>query len=278
MPDFHRIQPTPQGQRAKVLSHSEFHGRHVLITGGSTGIGLATARLLALRGARVFLLARNREKLVEATDSIARAGGTAAHGVVDVANRAELLVSIETAERTFGPVEGLFANAGTGGKFAGLGDYDADTFDAVIRTNLTSIFWAIKRVLPGMIARRCGSIVVTGSLASERGMPNNVAYVASKHAVLGLARAAAIEAAPHNVRVNCVLPGLIETPMLMQLDPSASPQAIRDGLSRSVPMGRIGTAEEVAEIVCFLLSDGASHITAQSMAVDGGMLGTLTPR
>src|SRR5262249_62429396 len=140
---------------------------------------------------------------------------------------------------------------GTGGRFAPLEAYADDTFDAVMRTNLTSVFWTVKRVLPGMIARKRGSIVVTGSLASERGMPNNVAYVASKHAVLGLARAAAVEAAPHNVRVNCVLPGLIETPMLMQLDPAAAPQVIRDMLGRTVPMGHIGTAAEVADMVCF---------------------------
>jgi len=140
------------------------------------------------------------------------------------------------------------------------------------------VFWAIKRVLPGMMRRRRGSIVVTGSLASERGMAGNVGYLASKHGVLGLARAAASEAAAHNVRVNCVIPGLIETPMLMQLDPNAPPQAIRDKLGHSVPLERIGTAEEVGEMVCFLLSDRASHITAQSIAVDGGMLGTLILR
>ena len=257
---------------------NEFSGRHVLVTGASTGIGLATARLLARRGARVFLLARSADKLAAAADAITRAGGAAAYGAADVADRDALLAMIATAEGTCGPIEGLFANAGTGGRFAPLGAYDDDTFEAVIRTNLTSVFWAIKRVLPGMIGRKRGSIVVTGSLASERGMPNNAAYVASKHGVLGLARAAAIEAAPHNVRVNCVLPGLIETPMLMQLGPQAPVQKIRDLLGKGVPMGRIGTAEELAELACFLLSDAASHITAQAIAVDGGILGTLTTR
>jgi NAD(P)-dependent dehydrogenase (short-subunit alcohol dehydrogenase family) len=253
------------------------NGRHILITGGSTGIGLATAQLLAREGASVFLLARSQDKLEHAMASITSSGGAAACRAVDVSNRRALLAAIHAAEQAFGPVEGLFANAGTGGKFAPLGEYDEDTFDAVVRTNLTSVFWAVKKVLPGMIDRKRGSIVITGSLSSERGMPNNVAYVASKHAVLGLARAAAIEAAPHNVRVNCVLPGLIETPMLMQLDPNASPQAIRDRLGQSVPQGRIGAANELAEMVAFLLSDRASHITAQSIAVDGGILGTLTP-
>jgi NAD(P)-dependent dehydrogenase (short-subunit alcohol dehydrogenase family) len=257
---------------------TEFGGRHILVTGGSTGIGQATGALLARRGAQVFLVARSAAKLVAAADSIERAGGKVAHGVADVSDRKALLAVIGKAEDRFGPVEGLFANAGTGGTFAPLGGYDEDTFDAVVRTNLTAVFWAIKRVLPGMIGRKRGSILVTGSLASERGMANNAAYVASKHGVLGLARAAAVEAAPHNVRVNCVLPGLIETPMLMQLDPNASADSIRAMLGKGVPMGRIGTAVELAELACFLLSDRASHITAQSIAVDGGILGTHTTR
>lgn len=257
---------------------SEFQGRHILITGASTGIGRATAMLLARRGAKVFLIARTAPKLAEAVGAIRAEGGTAASGAADVSDREALRAMIERAEGTFGPIDGLFANAGFGGRFAPLGSYDDELFDAVIRTNLSSVFWAIKRVLPGMIERRRGSIVVTGSLASERGMANNAAYVASKHGVLGLARAAAIEAAPHQVRVNCVLPGLIETPMLLQLDPKAPPQVIRDLLGKGVPMGHIGTAEELAEMAGFLLSDRASHITAQAIAVDGGILGTHSTR
>ncbi len=257
---------------------SEFSGGHILVTGASTGIGLATARLLARRGARVFLVARDAARLREAVALITREGGTAAHAAADVADRSALRAALAAAEDSFGPLAGLFANAGTGGKFAPLGNYPDDTFEDVLRTNLVSVFWAIKQVLPGMIERKQGSIVVTGSLASERGMPNNVGYVVSKHGLLGLARAAAVEGAPHNVRVNCLIPGLIETPMLMQLDPNSSAEAIRTMLGRGVPMGRIGTADEAAELACFLLSNRASHVTAQAVAADGGILGTHSPR
>jgi NAD(P)-dependent dehydrogenase (short-subunit alcohol dehydrogenase family) len=253
---------------------SGLQGHHVLVTGASTGIGRATASLLASRGAKVFLVARNESRLKEATSAIVREGGSAAFAPCDVADRSALNAAIDAAEGHFGAIDGLFANAGTGGRFAPLADYDDEIFESVLRINLTSVFWAIKRIMPGMIARKGGSILVTGSLASERGMANNAAYVASKHGALGLSRAAAIEGAPHNVRVNCVIPGLIETPMLMQLDPSSTPQKLRDLLGKGVPMGRIGTAEELAELACFLLSDLASHITAQSIAVDGGILGT----
>ena len=251
---------------------SEIANRHVLITGASSGIGLATAGLLARRGARVFLIARSGDKLAAAAAVIARDGGTADWAAADVSARPALLAAIDKAESAFGAVSGLFANAGAGGRFAPLADYDDAQFDTLLRTNLTSVYWAMKRVLPAMLAAR------SGSLASARGMPNNVGYVASKHAVMGLAHAAAAEAAPRNVRVNCVLPGLIETPMLMQLDPSAPVEALRTRLGTNVPQGRIGTADELAELVCFLLSDRASHITAQTIAVDGGILGTLTPR
>lgn len=257
---------------------SEFDGAHIFVTGASTGIGQATARLLARRGAKVFLVARNSAKLGEAVALITREGGVADHAAADVSDSSALRAALAKAEGAFGPIAGLFANAATGGQFAPLGGYPDEIFDAVIRTNLSSVFWAIKHVLPGMIERQRGSIVVTGSLASERGMPNNVAYVASKHGVLGLARAAAVEAAPFKVRVNCLLPGLIETPMLMQLDPNAPVEALRAKLGKGVPMGRIGTAEEAAELACFLLSERASHITAQAIAVDGGILGTHTPR
>jgi len=251
------------------MSKIEFNGDAVLVTGASTGIGRATAKLLAERGAKVFLVARRTEVLEEAVGEIRAAGGTAAYHAADIADAPAIGAAIDAAEAAFGPLYGVFANAGTGGGFAPIGAYSDETFASVLSTNLMSPFWTLRRVMPGMIERGRGAIVLTGSLASEQGMANNAAYVASKHGVLGLARAAAIEGAAHNVRANCVIPGFIETPMMAGIDTDT-----RARLSSLVPQQRMGTAEEVAEVAAFLLSDAASYVTGQSWSVDGGMLGT----
>jgi NAD(P)-dependent dehydrogenase (short-subunit alcohol dehydrogenase family) len=252
---------------------SEFAGQHIIVTGASTGIGRATALMLGSKGATVSLIARSGDKLDAVAREIEAAGGKAKAFVADVADRAALSDAFDDA----GPAQGLFANAGFGGEFAAFTDYTDDNWDALIATNLTSIFLSIRNVLPMMIAAKRGSIVVTGSLASERGMPMNAGYVAAKHGALGLARAAAAEAAPHNVRVNCLIPGFIETPLLDNIPGGATDSALA-AMGRNVPQGRVGQPEECAALACFLLSDAASHITAQSIAVDGGMLGTLIPR
>jgi NAD(P)-dependent dehydrogenase (short-subunit alcohol dehydrogenase family) len=253
---------------------TDFSGKHIIVTGASTGIGRATAIMLGKRGASVSLIARSKENLATA---VAEIGGNAKAFSADVADRASLASAFDAAIAAHGPPHGLFANAGFGGEFAPFPHFSDANWDSLIATNLTSVFLSIRHVIGGMIERKAGSIVVTGSLASERGMPMNAGYVASKHAVLGLARAAAVEAAPHAVRVNCLIPGFIETPLLDSI-PGGATEAALKAMGASVPQGRVGQPEECAELVCFLLSDAASHITAQSIAVDGGMLGTLIPR
>jgi NAD(P)-dependent dehydrogenase (short-subunit alcohol dehydrogenase family) len=248
---------------------SDFTGKHIIVTGASTGIGRAAAIMLGKRGATVSLIARSKTNLASAA---AEAGSKAQAFEGDVSDRASLASAFDAATQANGPPHGLFANAGFGGEFAPFAHFSDANWDSLIATNLTSVFLSIRHVIGGMMERKSGSIVVTGSLASERGMPMNAGYVASKHAVLGLARAAAAEAAPHGVRVNCLIPGFIETPLLDNVPGGAT------ALGSNVPQGRVGQPEECAELVCFLLSDAASHITAQSIAVDGGLLGTLIPR
>lgn len=245
----------------------DFNGRHVVITGASTGIGRASAARVAALGGRVTLIARRAELLAAAC---AELGPGARWAAADVGDKAQLLAALDAAQEQNGFIDGLFLNAGTGGAFAPVEAYADEAFDAVLAVNLKAPFWAIAHVLPGMTARGRGAILVTGSLASERGMAGNVGYVASKHAVLGLMRAVALEAAPKGVRCNCIIPGFIETPMLDQLPPDAMA-----AMAAATPQGRTGKASELAEVAAFLLSDAASHVTGQALAVDGGVLGTL---
>jgi len=242
----------------------DFHGQHIVVTGGSSGLGLVTAQLLASRGARVSLIARRKELLDEAVADI---GENAAGFTADVGVKAELDGAIEAAEAHFGPIHGLFANAGLTGGFTPAVAFDPVVFEETIRVNLTAVFWAIQKVLPQMIAARNGVILVTGSMGSKRGMAMNPAYVSSKHGVLGLTRAIAVEMAPHNVRANCIIPGFIRTEALDRIPPEQQGK-----IEGRVPMRRMGTPMELAEVAAFLLSDAASHVTGQDWAVDGGVL------
>lgn len=248
----------------------DFAGRHVVITGASTGIGRAAADCIHAAGGRVTLIARRADLLEAAAREL---GEGTAWAAADVGDQAQLVAALDSAVAQHGPIDGLFLNAGTGGTFAPLEAYTDANFDALMAVNMKAPFWAVRHVLPAMKARGKGSIVVTGSLSSERGMALNVAYVMSKHAVLGLARAAALEAAPHGVRVNCLVPGFIATPLL-----EGVPREQLCTLAANIPQGRLGSAAETAAIAAFLLSDAASHVTGQSWAVDGGVLGTLAVR
>ncbi len=242
----------------------DFHGRHIVVTGGSSGIGLVTAQLLASRGARVSLIARRKELLDEA---VARMGENAAGFAADVGDKGQLDSALDAAAAVFGPIHGLFANAGLTGGFTPAVMFDSEVFEQTIRVNLTSVFWAIQKVLPPMIEAKSGAILVTGSMGSKRGMAMNPAYVASKHGVLGLTRAIAVEMAPHNVRANCIVPGFIRTEALDRIPPEQQGR-----IEARVPQRRMGTPMELAEVAVFLLSDAASHVTGQDWAVDGGVL------
>jgi NAD(P)-dependent dehydrogenase (short-subunit alcohol dehydrogenase family) len=248
----------------------DFSGEHIVITGASSGIGRATAMRVASGGGKVTLIARRADQLAEAVGEIEHGGGKAGFIAADMGVQAEVTAALDQAVAHHGAIDGLFLNAADGGQFGPTPDITDESFEQVMRVNVFSPFWAIRHALPAMMARGKGAIVVTGSLASERGMVGNIGYLASKHAVLGLARGIAMEAAPSGVRCNCLNPGFIDTQMLADV-----PEHQRAGMAARVPQGRIGTPEEAAAVAAFLLSPLSSHVTGQSWAVDGGLLGTL---
>lgn len=246
---------------------TEFNGMHIAVTGASTGLGLETAKLLASRGARVSMIARRQEVLDE---EAAKIGAGAAGFAADVGEKDQLEAAFDAAAGHFGTIEGLFANAGLTGGFTPFVAFDPDEYEKTLRVNLTSVFWAVQKVLPPMIEAKKGAILVTGSMASKRGMAMNPAYVSSKHGLLGLARAIAVEMAPLGVRCNCVIPGFIVTEAMDRI-----PEHQKGLIENRVPMNRMGTPRELAEVAAFLLSDAASHVTGQDWAVDGGVLESL---
>ncbi|MBW8755293.1 MAG: SDR family oxidoreductase [Sphingomonadales bacterium] len=245
----------------------DFTGQHVVITGGSTGIGRAAAEKIVAAGGKVTLIARRPEVLEAAVREI---GPSANWIAADVGSKNSLLAALDGAVALHGPIDGLFLNAAVNGAFALTPDYSDEAFEEVMRVNAFALFWAVRHVLPAMTARGKGAILITGSLGGETGMVGNIGYCTSKHAAVGIARTIAMEAAPHGVRCNWIAPGFIDTPML-----SGVPDAFKAQMALRVPQKRIGSSAEAGAVAAFMLSDDASHVTAQGLAIDGGLLGTL---
>lgn len=244
----------------------DFTGQHIVITGASTGIGRATAEKILSHGGKVTVIARSEGKLATLKEAHGEAVNVAA---CDVGDALALAGALDKAA-AFAAIDGLFCNAGMSGSFTPLEAYADDAYAQLMEVNQHAHFRTVRHVFGAMKERGKGSILITGSLASERGMAMNVAYVMSKHAMLGLARAAALEGAPHGVRANCLVPGFIETPLMDGIPPEQLTH-----LAGNIPQNRMGSSEETANVAAFLLSDEASHVTGQSWAVDGGVLGTL---
>jgi 3-oxoacyl-[acyl-carrier protein] reductase len=240
--------------------------RVAFVTGASQGIGRTCALRLAKDGAAVALAARNEEKLKELLNEITAAGGKASAFALDVAEEEQVKSAIKAAITQFGKIDILVNNAGITRDQLVMRMKRAD-WDAVLQTNLTSAYLCIQNVIPAMLKQRWGRIINISSVFGQMGQAGQANYAASKAGLIGLTMAIAREVGSRNITCNAIAPGFIETAMTAVLSEEFKQSAVKQ-----IPLGRVGTPEDVASAVAFLASDEASYITGHVLNVNGGML------
>ena len=240
----------------------------VLVTGGGSGIGRATSLLLAKQGAKVMIADYVPESAERTVKLIKEAGGSANWIAADVSIPKQVEAMVVKTVEAYGRLDGAFNNAGIEGKMADTVEYPEEIFDRIMAINLKGVWLCMRAEIPQMLKTGGGGIVNTASGAGLVGVPMLSAYNASKHGVVGLTKTAALEYAQKNIRVNCVCPGLINTPMVARMIDSGGMNE-QDSVAAE-PVRRMGRPEEIGEGVVWLLSDAASFVTGHSMSIDGG--------
>jgi NAD(P)-dependent dehydrogenase (short-subunit alcohol dehydrogenase family) len=239
-----------------------------LVTGGASGLGRATAVGFAETGAQVLVADVNEDGGRETVDLVAQAGGEALFVETDVTNPEAVNAMVAAAVAAFGSLDAAVNCAGTTGGGGFTADYDVEEWRRTMALNLDSVFYCLKAEIPVMLGQGSGAIVNVASGAGLTGFAGLPAYVASKHGVVGLTRASALEYATQGIRINAVCPGSTLTPMLEGF--MGDDENVQKMMRRSVPMRRLGRPEEIAAAIVWLCSDAASFVTGHAMAVDGG--------
>jgi NAD(P)-dependent dehydrogenase (short-subunit alcohol dehydrogenase family) len=251
-------------------------GRRAVVTGAAAGIGRAACLALAAEGARVACVDLDAAGGEATADAVRGAGGEAVFLRADVAREDDHAAYVRAATERWGGIDAFLNNAGWQGAVAPVTDYPTDVFDKVMAINVRGVFLGLKHVLPGMVARGAGAVVNTASLGAHIGSRDLAPYAASKHAVMGLTKSAAIEVARRGVRVNAVCPGPVDTEMIRAIEAGQAPEdapALRARRAAAIPAGRYATPEEVADLMLYLVSDRARHVTGQGVHINGGAYG-----
>jgi NAD(P)-dependent dehydrogenase (short-subunit alcohol dehydrogenase family) len=247
---------------------AEFQGKVAIVSGGGSGIGADTARMLAAGGASVVLSDIGLQAAEAVAGEITKAGGKAAAFQADVARAEDAAATVQFARDTFGALHLAFNNAGIVGVEKHVGELSPEEWRSVIDVNLNGVFYGMRFQIPAILAAGGGAIVNTSSVAGLAGIANLGPYCASKHGVAGLTKSASIEYGSQGIRVNSVHPGYILTPLIAQWTSTD----LKSELEKQHPIGRLGEPREVAEVVCFLLSSRASFVNGAQIVVDGGYL------
>jgi NAD(P)-dependent dehydrogenase (short-subunit alcohol dehydrogenase family) len=245
-------------------------GKVALVTGGSSGIGRATAVAFAREGATVVIASRTQETGEQAAAAIREAGGEATWIQADVTRAEQVEALVQQIVDTYGRLDYAFNNAGSGGMGGWTAEMNEEDWDATLDGFLKSVWLCIKYEIPAMLSQGGGAIVNNSSVDGQRGFPWDPAYSAAKHGVLGLTKSAAMQYADKGIRINAVCPGWIRTPPvegILNHDPDAEGRMIQHQ-----PIGRLGNPAEVAQAVVWLCSDAASLVLGTALAVDGGYL------
>ncbi|MBF4575648.1 MULTISPECIES: SDR family NAD(P)-dependent oxidoreductase [unclassified Frondihabitans] len=244
----------------------KFEGKVAIVTGGGSGIGEGISKALAAEGASVVVTDIKLDAAQRVVDEIVGAGGTASAFEGNTSVAADSEKTVEFAQQTYGALHLAVNNAGIGAAPAKIGDYDIAAWDRVVGVDLSGVFYGLRYQLPALVAAGGGAIVNMSSVLGSVGIAQNAAYVASKHALIGLTKVAALEYSAQGVRTNAVGPGFIDTPLVRS---SLSADELT-ALEAQHATGRLGTDAEVAALTLFLLSDDASFITGSYHLVDGG--------